>query len=148
MKRVILTVVAMVFVLSGSNIYAADLTDNGNGTVSDGGTKLMWQQAEPGIKKWQDAVTYCGNLSLAGHDDWRLPDLEEMKSLIDERFSQPAIDTKYFPDFPHTRLFFWTSTEAKDHPKYKAYVVIFNTGSEDAMSKGGKRYTKCVRGGK
>jgi hypothetical protein len=50
------------------------LTDNNNGTVSDNVSGLMWQQdgGTSGLK-WLEAQDYCGNLSLAGFSNWRLP---------------------------------------------------------------------------
>ena len=49
-------------------------TDNGDGTVTDNVTGLMWQQAVPtATYSWAGAVTYCSTLTLAGHSDWRLP---------------------------------------------------------------------------
>jgi hypothetical protein len=48
--------------------------------VVDEATGLMWQKGEPSEKTWQAAMDYCSNLSLAGHSDWRLPSLEELKT--------------------------------------------------------------------
>ncbi|MEA2003061.1 MAG: DUF1566 domain-containing protein [Actinomycetota bacterium] len=57
--------------------------DNGDGTVTDLNTGLMWQQ-EPGEKvSHGDAVVGADSLVLAGYDDWRLPSIKELYSLID-----------------------------------------------------------------
>jgi hypothetical protein len=71
--------------------------DNGNGTVTDTGTGLMWQQGISGVYIWQEALSYCENLSLAGYDDWRLPNIHELQSLVDYNSYNPAINTLYFP---------------------------------------------------
>lgn len=56
--------------------------DNGDGTVTDLRTGLMWQQT-PGPKMtWEQAASGAETLTLAGHDDWRLPSIKEMYSLI------------------------------------------------------------------
>jgi hypothetical protein len=56
--------------------------DHGDGTVTDLVTGLMWQQ-DPGAKKTRDeALTELQTFSLAGHDDWRLPSIKELYSLI------------------------------------------------------------------
>jgi len=58
-------------------------TDNGNGTVAHALTGLIWQRD---VDKWPDmtwveANVYCRDLSLAGHDDWRLPTVAEGNSI-------------------------------------------------------------------
>jgi len=52
-------------------------TDNGDGTVTDNNTKLIWSKNANlcGWKNWQDACSYCAGLTLAGHSDWRLPSI-------------------------------------------------------------------------
>jgi len=70
--------------------------DNGDETVSDRKTGLMWMKTDSMIdlKKWvnyQDSVDYVRELKekrFAGYDDWRLPTKDEMYSLYDESLSQ------------------------------------------------------------
>lgn len=72
-------------------------TDNGDGTVSDENTALMWQQvpdAEGFI--YDEAVEYCENLVLAGYDDWRMPTLKELFAISDFSSGWPYLDTNYF----------------------------------------------------
>jgi hypothetical protein len=57
--------------------------DNGDGTVTDTSTGLMWEQNGSTIGTWQDAFSYCETLSFAGHNDWRLPDINELQSCVD-----------------------------------------------------------------
>ncbi|MCC6157886.1 MAG: DUF1566 domain-containing protein [Deltaproteobacteria bacterium] len=62
---------------------APSYTDNGDGTVTDKVTGLMWQQT-PGEKMtWDEAASGADGFELAGHDDWRLPSIDELYSLID-----------------------------------------------------------------
>jgi len=88
--------------------------DNGDGTVTDRSTGLMWQQATaPGKYTWEQALSYCENLTLAGHSDWRLPLINELESIVDLTRYNPAINTTYFPNT--VVFFYWSSTT---YPKY------------------------------
>ena len=83
--------------------------DNGDGTVTDLNTGLMWQQ-NPGDKMpWSDGMASADSFNLAGYDDWRLPTIKELYSLIifsgidcsgyegtDTSSLVPFIDTDYF----------------------------------------------------
>jgi hypothetical protein len=65
--------------------YGANrFSDNGDETISDLTTGLVWQKADSakGLN-WQDALAYCEGLSLAGQEDWRLPDAKSLQSLVD-----------------------------------------------------------------
>jgi hypothetical protein len=104
--------------------------DNGDGTVTDPNTGLMWQQ-DPGEKMtFDEAIAGAETFNLAGYDDWRLPTIKELYSLI--LFSGtdppaegvvtnavPFIDTDYF-DFEYGDISageriidaqYWSSTE-------------------------------------
>lgn len=83
-------------------------TDNGDGTVTDNNTGLMWQQ-DPGAKmSYDDAVANLSSFNLGGYTDWRLPTIKEQYSLIqfsgldpsgwtgDTSGLVPFIDTAYF----------------------------------------------------
>jgi hypothetical protein len=76
--------------------------DNGDGTVSDINTGLMWQKS-PDLENrstYAEALAGARSCRLAGHDDWRLPTIKELYSLIDFRGSgktgTPYIDTRFF----------------------------------------------------
>ena len=57
---------------------------NGDGTVTDTKTGLMWAAKDNGIPiSWIDALSYCQNYSSGGHTDWRMPALAELESLYD-----------------------------------------------------------------
>jgi hypothetical protein len=80
--------------------------DNGDGTVTDLSTGLMWQQTPDLENKstWSEAVAGAATLGLAGYDDWRLPSIKELYSLMDfsgitamdAAGSTPYLDTDYF----------------------------------------------------
>ncbi|MBW2456083.1 MAG: DUF1566 domain-containing protein [Deltaproteobacteria bacterium] len=99
-----------------------DLLDHDDGTVSDQATGLMWQQEDSGQgMPWEEALGHCEDLSLAGYDDWRLPNAKELQSLVDysrspDTTSSAAIDPLFDvstitneggeADYP----FFWSSS--------------------------------------
>ncbi len=83
--------------------------DNGDGTVTDLHTRLMWQQAVGNPMTWNQAVSGAASFELAGYKDWRLPTIKELYSLIvftgtdpvlhrraDEQTLTPFLDTTYF----------------------------------------------------
>ena len=75
-------------------------TDNGDGTVRDNLTGLVWQQGfSPAAQTQAASVTYCTTVALAG-GGWRLPTILELRSIVDESVSSPSIDQVFFPGTP------------------------------------------------
>ena len=54
--------------------------------MTDTATGLIWQQhpGTPTAITWEEALAYCDNLVLAGHEDWRLPNINELQSIRDQ----------------------------------------------------------------
>ncbi len=74
-----------VMYVRGNNTYGINsFSDNGDSTISDNATELMWMQndSETGMN-WEDALSYAENLDFAGYSDWRLPDVKELQSIVD-----------------------------------------------------------------
>jgi len=71
------------------------------GTLSEAATGLAWEHSA-GTTVYSyaagDADAYCANLVLDGHDDWRLPGVGELATLVEVTTSQPALDRSKFPD--------------------------------------------------
>ncbi len=121
------------------------LVDNGDGTVTDNATGLMWQKAEPGTKTWEEALAYCENLELAGHKDWRLPNINELQSIVDYGASEPpAIDQTYFPDTVSGD--YWSSTTFLKETSY-AWDIDFTSGDvyTNPADKSGQGNVRAVR---
>jgi len=120
---------------------------NGDGTVTDTDTGLMWQQATaPGAYTWQQALSYCENLTLAGYPDWRLPSVNELQSIVDYSRYDPAINTDYFSN---TAVLsdYWSSTTYAGYP-YDAWVVGFYYGGiYYGLKSGTDVYVRAVRSG-
>ena len=126
----------------GVNYTTGDFSDNGDGTVTDNMTDLMWQHDEGGSNSWEDAIGYCENLSLGGHTDWRLPNIKELESITDDSFDAPVIDTNYFPNAQ--RSLYWSSTTFASMSSY-AYYIDFTSGRIYYYAKWVPFYTRCVR---
>lgn len=112
-----------VYYVRGNPGYGQNnFVDNGDGTISDLATGLMWmkEDSKRGMT-WQEALHYADTLSYAGYTDWRLPDAKELQSIVDYTRSpgtthSAAIDPLFNctaitneagqPDYP----FYWTST--------------------------------------
>jgi hypothetical protein len=78
-------------------------TDNGDGTVTDNVTGLVWQQTMDEKMTMEEAIKYANSFSLGGYDDWRIPNIKELFSLIDYtgklsgmKAGVMYIDTVYF----------------------------------------------------
>ena len=64
--------------------------ENGEEMIRDKKTNLYWQKTSVGGKTWTEALKYCENLTYAGHSDWRLPNKNELASLVDFTKENPA----------------------------------------------------------
>lgn len=121
-----------VFYVRGNTHYGKNLfVDNGDGTISDLATGLMWMKYDSGFFQvgptgdgrmdWRSALQYCDKLHFAGHDDWRLPDAKQLHSILDydrcpDVTFSPAIDP-LFECTPFVNMAglqdwsdYWTST--------------------------------------
>ena len=123
------------------------LDDGGGGavTVLDDATGLEWEQKSSTTDKmtWEAALTLCEERNYGGHSDWRLPNVNELPTIVDDRRSAPPINTTYFVDFAPAR--YWTSTT---NPKSSgtAYIVDFDTtGAVDYEPKSNTQRVLCVR---
>jgi hypothetical protein len=80
-----LMVVVMVVLFIGRVQAGERFTDNGDGTVTDHHTGLMWAKADNhGDITWQDAKLYAENIILSTYSDWRLPTIAELQTLFDK----------------------------------------------------------------
>jgi hypothetical protein len=92
---------------------------------------------------WSEAISYCENLSLGGYSDWRLPNKQELISIVDVSRYNPAI----YPAFVNVASdYYWSSTTNAYSTDY-AWNVNFGNGRVDGNYKTGTNYVRCVRGG-
>jgi len=148
---------------------ARGYVDNGNGTITDVATGLMWEKKsyDGSIHDWRIADTwsdalgaaFLGNLNgtcFAGYCDWRLPDSNELQTLVDYGYANPAI----YPGFtgncaPGCTVttcsctqagYYWSSTTYQPETDL-AYFVDFGDGAVIPIAKGSGYYVRAVRGG-
>ncbi len=138
MKKLI---IATILFFGASPLYAAYI-DNGNGTVTDSSTGLMWQQETGAYMNWQNALDYCENLSFAGYSDWRLPTIEELRTLVDKSNYNPSIDINYFED---TFSSYYLSSSNDPFYIDHAWGVYFYYGSDYSLIKTDDYYVRAVR---
>jgi hypothetical protein len=144
----------------------ASYKDNGDGTITDNVTGLMWQKAVSATTGYTHAQAdiYCQNLALAGYGGWRLPTKVELFSIVDVGRDTPAIDPNAFPGTP-TQLppppsgpltpgaWFWTSRPVPypasnpECPPNKscALAIDFNSGVMAPGDIGNSYLVRCVR---
>ena len=138
-------------------------TDNGDGTVSDMVTGLMWRQCPEGLSTtnaacdtgsaavytWQEALARAQTVNgtgFAGHNDWRLPNVKELMSLAELACNDPAINLPLFPVDP-LLTGFWSSTPIFP-AGIQAWDVHFGQGSNQIRFKEDTDHVRLVRGGR
>jgi hypothetical protein len=116
----------------------------GNETVIDQGTGLEWQKSDDGSpRNWESGLAYCENLSLKSKTDWRLPNIRELKSIVDDKRYYPTID----PAFSSRSSCYWSATTVADFPTANAWTVHFGNGDDIWYVKTSAYHVRCVRGG-
>ena len=151
-----------------SDSFTCDLsyTDNGDGTVTDNCTGLMWKQcSEPDTDTtgacngthlgytWVNALSQCEGLNFAGYTDWRLPNIKELFSIVlheDPAITgvkaegEPYINQTVFPNTLSN--VYWSSTTFPYDTDYSLavnfYYAYVNAGDKTTAS----AYVRCVRG--
>lgn len=113
---------ANIYAVSGEP-FSNNFKDNGNGTVTDNSTGLTWQKEGLTSKSWEDSLSYCRTLSLAGYEDWRLPNINELLSIVEYNRKRPSIDLGYFPNTSPSK--YWSSTSVSYNSS--VWVIDFDS---------------------
>ncbi len=139
-------------------------TDNLDGTVTDNATGLMWVRdpslcgggsypntwasgvATPTAMTWANAITNCEALNYAGYTDWRLPNINELSSIIDWSLYIPAVNITFFINIPNPSfVFYWSGTTEGDDSSF-AWAIDFSYGYNGQNDKTSTEYVRPVRG--
>lgn len=128
-------------------------TDHGDGTVSDIATGLMWAKCSVGQSEtdcvgdaatlnWQGALEAASSSTLAGHSDWRLPNIKELASLAALDRYGTAINTTAFPNTPSE--YFWSSSPSTNDSG-DAWGVNFSIGGDYLYNRADYYRVRLVR---
>lgn len=150
----------------GMPVSGPHYQDNLDGTVTDNATGLMWVQDPslcggssypnlwangpniPAPQPWNDAIANCEALDYAGHNDWRLPNIKELLSIVDYGRLKPAIDTSVFKYAPSgSSDYYWSSTSCAYSPGGSFWYVFFWSGEAQSAGISDYCYVRPVRGG-
>jgi len=147
----------------------AYIRDDVKKTVFDTLTGLLWQddeatktvekpwltQSNYDAEKYLDtsgdtATTYCANLTMGGHTDWRLPTRKELQSLTDYGQYNPAINTTFentaSKDDWSSSDYYWSSSTHANNSN-NAWIVSFKGGNQSSNLKNNNSFVRCVRAG-
>lgn len=141
----------------------SQLTDNGDGTIGDLKTGLIWKKCVEGFSgsacdtgspatfNWQQALEHPGDINsgtgFAGYYDWRLPNIKELASIIEEQCSEPSINQNRFPNSENSLgNYFWTGSPHAFFTE-RAWQVNFATGSSTYTTRINVSYVRLVRSG-
>ena len=135
-----------------------DFTLHNDGTVTHNSTGLMWMRCSLGQTwdgstctgaastfTWQNALGAAQSHNFAGHSDWRLPNKNELASLVEQRCVSPAINSMIFPS-PPTGGSFWSSSPNADVSD-SAWGVDFDSGAVYYNDLNGLNRVRLVRAG-
>jgi hypothetical protein len=113
-------------------------TNAGKVIVTDTTTNLQWTKEYASKIIWQQALEHCETLDYGGYTDWRLPNFNELRTLLNRNRDYPTSD---FPDMPTTS--FWSSSSTSAD---RALSVNFNSGFESDYRKTlNIQNARCVR---
>ncbi len=132
---------------------ASHFTINADNTVTDNTTGLTWMRCSLGQTgsdcsggsaveyAWAEALNEVAN----NHSSWRVPNINELSSIVELKCNYPAINLTIFPNTPSSA--YWSSSPNTSH-NYGAWGVYFSSGSDYYDGKAISRYVRLVRGGK
>jgi len=160
-KRLINNVITALALLGTSAVWGdTPFVDNHDGTVSDTRTGLMWDQCSWGQTNaggtcrgglasrhgWAAALEVAATASdHKGYSDWRLPNVIELKTLLNSAFT-PNIDGTFFPNLSPEEASFWSDSSYAADSVYYAWLVRFNLGDADKDQKSTPNLVRLVRG--
>ncbi len=146
----------------------SDFIVNGDGTVTHISTGLMWKVCAEGLDwandngkvkctgdistytyTWKEALQIPQTLNAAGgysnNTDWRLPNLKELRSIVEYQCYDPAINKTIFPTTENH--FYWSSSQSGSSASVFAWRVNFGDGTDHQYARYFYSNVRLVRGG-
>ena len=145
------SIIISVFIIFCLNIEAKMIRDSSvadNQVIFDTASYLMWQDDNDAVfyeRTWIDAITYCENLDKKSYTNWRLPNINELRTISDDTKVSPAISS-IFLNTKNNK--YWSSTSSSVNGgtiKNYAWIINFDTSAEDFVGKTNTLYVRCVR---
>ena len=142
-----------------ANTPDAQFTIGNNGTVTDNKTGLMWKRCSEGqawdgstctgsaaIYTWQAALQQGQPSGFAGFTDWRVPNIKELRSIVELQCVDPSVNLNIFPATPF-EVFWSSSTYAESSGNAWAWVIYFDYGYGNVGIKNSGYHVRLVRSG-
>jgi len=137
---------------------SGDFTDHDNGTVTHNRTGLMWQRCAEGqtwsagtctgsanTMSWANALQAAVSARVGGFSDWRLPNIKELQSIVEEKCVSPSINNSIFPNTSASR--FWSAAAYANHSGYAWYVSFRYGDAKGDNYKSVSHQVRLVRAG-
>jgi hypothetical protein len=131
--------ILFVLIATGTLLVAAS-------SKQDDKTGLVWQDNQDVIQnemKYDDAKKYCQKLILDGFEDWRLPTLREIYTIVDLTQDRPALKNGFEVRKGER---FWTVTPYIENPEKEAWLISMTYGEAEPYRKERAYSVRCVRG--
>lgn len=116
-----------------------------NFAAVDRGTMLMWQDTEETINLMfthKEAIEYCENLTLGGFDNWRLPKIDELKTIVDTK-NHPYYINRIFKN--KIASGYWARDTLWRTLNFYAWYMNFLSGTPYYYNRDYHKYVRCVR---
>jgi hypothetical protein len=136
--------------VTGNSSIQNSFIDNGDGTISDNSTGLIWQKCsapDTSINcsgnmltyNWTDALNFCENLNLLGKK-WFMPNINEYNSIANVTAGSPTVNITFFPNtstYPY-----WSSNTNSDGTSFD-YFFAYGSNSK-SWNRGSHFHVKCI----